>query len=400
MRQKLNALAVALVAGALLGPALPDAQAQSADRHAERRAERERREKGGAEETAQENRYPEAKRESPEASASARLAPKLEELFAAYEAGDTAKTEALATEVVGNPRANAYEKSLAQRMVGAVYANEDPEKALPFFEQAIAGNGLGNNDHYDTLFIVAQLHLQAQRYDRALATVDELLADSGSKDPQHLALKGNALYRMERYPEAIALLKPVVDADPQVDSAVQQILMASYAESGQAAEAAALGERVAAATPQDKTAQMNLAVTYLQSGQHDRAAEIYEKLRASGQLTDDRDYRNLFAVYANGEGKEAQALAVINEGIEKGVVKPDHKLHSAIGQMYYYADQPDQAIDAYRKAAASAPDGEAALNLAKILAAEGRDADSKQAAQQALDKGVAKPEEAKQLLAR
>ena len=44
-----------------------------------------------------------------------------------------------------------------------------------------------------------------------------------------------------------------------------------------------------------------------------------------------------------------------------------------------------------------APDGETYLNLAKVLGKKGRIAEAKQAAQQALDKGVKNPDDAKKL---
>jgi tetratricopeptide (TPR) repeat protein len=71
-----------------------------------------------------------------------------------------------------------------------------------------------------------------------------------------------------------------------------------------------------------------------------------------------------------------------------------------LGQANYFTGQIEPAIAAYAKAAPLAPDGEAYLNLAKILANEGRAAESRQAAQQALDKGVKNPEDARKLLAR
>ena len=98
------------------------------------------------------------------------------------------------------------------------------------------------------------------------------------------------------------------------------------------------------------------------------------------------------------DGKEKEAISVINEGLEKGVLKPDHQAYVALAQAYYFADQAGPAIDAYKKAAPLAPDGETYLNLAKALGKEGRFAESKQAAQQALDKGVKKPDDAKKFM--
>jgi len=57
------------------------------------------------------------------------------------------------------------------------------------------------------------------------------------------------------------------------------------------------------------------------------------------------------------------------------------------------------AIDAYRKAAPLAADGETYLNLARLLWQEDRIPEAKEAAKQAMAKGLKKPEEAKKILA-
>ena len=56
-------------------------------------------------------------------------------------------------------------------------------------------------------------------------------------------------------------------------------------------------------------------------------------------------------------------------------------------------------IDAYKKAAPLAPDGEAYLNLARVLWQEDRIPEAKEAARQAVAKGVKKPDDAKKILA-
>src|SRR3546814_12559376 len=77
-----------------------------------------------------------------------------------------------------------------------------------------------------------------------------------------------------------------------------------------------------------------------------------------------------------------------------------YQTYVALGQAYYFTDQPAQAIENYRKAAPLAPDGETYLNLARILWGEGQLGEAKQAAQKALDNGVKQPEEARKILAR
>ena len=108
---------------------------------------------------------------------------------------------------------------------------------------------------------------------------------------------------------------------------------------------------------------------------------------AAGQLTEDRDYRQLFTVYLNLDGKEREAATVIDEGLAKNILKGDHNTYLALAQSYYFSEQMPQAIDAYKKAAPLDDDGETYLNLARALWAADRVKEAKEAAQQAIGKG-------------
>jgi predicted Zn-dependent protease len=376
--------------------ATTSALAQSGSAQQERRAERAKR---GAEAPAK--RYPEATRQEPEARPSRSGASRLNKLSDAYEAQDVAQTQVLADEIIGDEKSSAYDKAMAARIAGALLIGQDDAKAMDYLQRALQFDGLGNNDHYEVMNIVAQLYAQEEQYDQALATIDRLQTETRSQDPAMTALKANVLIRQERYADAIALLRPLVDA-PEAKPEWQQLLMAAYAESGQGAEAARLAEQIAAATPDDKRSQLNLAATYLQTDQYDKAAAVYEALRAKGELTDEREYRNLMASYLSLDDGQDKAIEIINEGLEKNILKPDYQTYVALAQAYYFGEPQriDQAISAYQKAAPLAPNGETYLNLSKLLANEGRLAEAKQAAQSALDKGVRNPDEARRIISR
>lgn len=344
--------------------------------------------------------FPDATREAPKTKASSKLASRLQKVVEAYEKDDNENTRALADEILANESANEYDRAFASQLAAqAAYNSDDNAAAKRYLQQAIDLNALDNNGHYQSMFMLAQLHMQDDEYDQALALVDRYLGETKSQKPEEQVVKGNILYRLERYPEAIAVLKPAIDATPEPRSDWVQILMASYLESDQVAEAATLAEQIAARAPDDKRAQMNLAAVYMQAERMDKATETLERLRAAGQLTEDRDYRQLYSLYLNSENKEQEAIAVINEGLEKGILKPDYQPYVALAQAYYFSDQPGPAIEAYRKAAPLAPDGETYLNLARALWSESRIPEAKEAAKAALEKGLKRPDDAKKILA-
>jgi tetratricopeptide (TPR) repeat protein len=397
-----HALSAAVLALFLTGAATETfAQSASDAFHTGRKGRKADKEQQNKESTAKvEAKYPNATREEPEAKASAKLSAKLKKLFDAYGENDAATVVPLADEMIANDKANAYERAISARLAAASLIGEDDAKAMAYLQKAVDFNGLSNNEHYDSMLMLGQLQMQGDDDAKGLATVDKLIAETRTTNPEVLAIKGNALYRLERYPEAITALQQAIDAaGAEAKPEWQQLLMASYFDSDQPAKAAEIAEAALARNPDDKKLQMNLASIYMQAEQNDKAIALLEKMRAKGQLTEDRDYRNLYAMYLNTEGREKEGIAVIKDGLDKGVIKPDYQTYLALGQAYYFTDQPGLAIENYQKAAPLAPDGEAYLNLARILWGEDRLGEAKQAAQKALDKGIKKPEEARKILA-
>ena len=387
-RSHKQVLLSALIATILGGAVVADADAQS--RSSERR---------GHSSAKAEVLYPEATREEPKAKGSSKMSSKLQKLFKAYNDQDFEQTRALADEIIAADAANDYDKAVSNQLASqAAYNLDDMAGAKQYLQQAIDLNQLDNNGHYQALLMLAQLQLQDEQYPEGLANLDKYFAESKSNKPEEQVIKGQALYQTEKYAEAIPVLKAAIESAAEPKDSWSQLLMASYAEAGQVGEAVKVAEAMAAKTPDDKKAQLNLASMYMQADQMDKAAAVMDKLRASGQLTEEREYKQLYSIYANTENKEKEVIEVINEGMSKGILKPDYQVYLALAQSYYYSDQIAQAIEAWQKAAPLSKDGETYLNLARVLHSEGRIPEAKQAARDALAKGVKNPADANKII--
>lgn len=381
-----------VIATALSGAVIVDAAAQS------RSSERGNR--GGRQAAKAEVLFPEATRAEPDVKASSRLQSKLNKLFAAYNKDDFEQTRSLADEILATENANAYDKAVsAQLAAQAAYNSDDNASAKTYLQQAVDFNGLDNNGHLQSLLMLAQLQLQDEEYDVGLANLDKFFTESQSKRAEDLIIKGQALYQTERYAEAIPVLQQAIAASSEPKDQWNQLLMAAYSSNDQGAEAVAVARQIAERSPDDKRAQINLASMYMQTDQMDQAAAVMETLRAAGQLTEEREYRQLYSIYANTENAENKVIEVINEGLTKGVLKEDHQVYLALAQSYYFTDRIPQAIDAWQKAAPLSPNGETYLNLARVLHGEGRVPEAREAARQALAKGgLRKPEDAQKII--
>lgn len=346
-----------------------------------------------------EAKYPQATRTEPTDRASARVAPQLQRMFKDYEDGESAKAVEAADRILADERANGYEKAMAARVAAVSLINEDDARAIAYLQRTLELNGLNNNDHYEAMFLLAQLQSQQEGQGaQALATTERLLTETRSNRADFLALKGSILYQMERYAEALEPLKQAMHNATEPRQDVTQLLMATYAELDQTGEAVKLAEQLAAANPDDVRTQMNLASVYMQADRSDQAVAVLERLRASGKLTEERDYRNLYAMYSNAQGQERKAIEVINEGLAKGILKDGYETQNALAQAYYFSEQIEPAIAAWRKAAPLAPDGRTWLNLARALFNEGRMPEAREAAQNAINKGLSNPEDARRII--
>ncbi len=391
-----QAVLTVLIATALGGVVVTDAVAQT--RSTERNSDR----RGGKNTAKAEVMFPEATREEPNIKASPKLGKQLQKMIDSYNDSKFPETRALADEILANSAANNYDKSLAAQLASqAAYNLDDSAAAIKYLDQVLEFNGLDNNGHYQSLLMKGQLQIQEDQTEAGLVTLDKYFAETKSAKPEELIIKGQALYQLERYNEAIPVLKQAIAASPTPKDNWNQLLMAAYSEAGQTGEAVKEAEAIAARTPDDKKAQMNLASMYMQADQMNKAADVMGKLYASGKLTDEREYKQLYSIYANTEGKEQDVIKVITDGQAKGILKADdYQAYLALAQAYYYSEpaQTEKAIEAWQKAAPLSKDGETYLNLARVLHAEGRTSEAKAAAQQALAKGVKNQADAKKII--
>lgn len=391
---------LAAAIGALLAlGSIADASAQvTRERHDRRTAEREARASEAEEEAPA--KYPQATRQSPEKDVPSDARKQVNEMITAYNEDDFAKARELSAALMASGSSSTYIRALAAQIgAQAAYDLDDVPGAVALLKQAVEANGLDNNGHYDSMFLLAQLQIQQGDDAAGLATLDRLISETKSEDPQKLILKGNTLYNMERYPEAAEAVKAALAASESPDPSWTQLLVGIYFELDQPEEAARVAEEILAKDPGNKRMQLNLASIYLQADQMDKAAAVLERVRASGALESEQEYRQLYATYLNMDGRESQAIAVIEEGLSKGILKPNHEVYLALAQSYYYTDNDAKAIEFYTKAAPLDDDGDTYLNLARVLWQADRIAEAKRAAQQAIDKGIGNPEEARKILA-
>lgn len=299
---------------------------------------------------------------------------------------------ASAQAIIANPEASNNEKSEAAYQVVLASLKMDNTafaKPIEYSEIALKNDGLNNNQQYSLMLLLSQMQLAQKNYEQALATVNRFAKETGINDLAVEKVRGNALFRLDRFAEAAPALQKAYDLDKGTDPNLGTMLMESYLKTGQKAKADAIVEQTTAgADPNDAAAQLRQLQILANAKQYEKASKAFETLYAQGKITNLAGYEAGYVSYLNLTGKEAQAAKIINDGIAKGVIVPDATIYNLLGQANYYSNNVDAAIQAWTKGSAMAKDGEQSRMLAQVYCEESRYAECKTAAQKALTQGV------------
>ncbi len=342
-------------------------------------------------------KYPLATRVEPDQKGSPALAKKRNQMIAAFQKDNDVEAKKIAGELRQDPNANANDKVTAQRILLMSVSKKDINnhmEAIPLLEEMITSNTLDNNTHFAFMSELAQRYLANQDYQDAFETANKFLNETKTEKKEILAVKGNALYRLKRENEAIAVLEKVHVIDPN-DMAVTQMLARAYSDTGQLGKAAALTKLVANASGNDRVTRVNLAITYRDAKQFQEAADVIADLRKDQQLVEERDYLTAMNIYSAMKNKEADLASVVQQGLDKGVLKATANNYNILAEAYYYGGDTNKAIAAWSKGAPLAKDGTTYLNLSIVQCQEEMWAACKESAKNAIAKGGINANEAK-----
>lgn len=383
--QYLKLAALVLLATAIV---VPDAEAQR-----QRRGETETRAP----------QYPDATREAPAGQYSQRLQRQVNKLLTAYndQPADPDVVIAAAEELIANERATAYDKGMAQLLAGSIALSDGQDDvAIRYLTQAVEGNALNNDNHYGSMLSLAAAYSNKEQFDESDALLARMISETKTTNPKVYALQGSNFFNNDKYEQAIAPLKRAMELETdEREPALPQMLMAVYTELGRDAEAVGVAEEIYNRDKDDKRALLNLALMYTNADMGDKAAALLDGARAAGKFNEAADYQRLVSAYYNMD-RQADAAAVLQEGMDKQLLPADAKNYLQLAQFRYFGEDIPAAIEAARKGAAVSQDGEISLFLAQVLDQEDRNAETKAAAKEAIAKGLKNPGDAWMVLAR
>lgn len=355
----------------------------------------EQQQKKSGKQEKQETKYPHATRKQPSnTGVSAKEGKTLNEGLQAANSGDSA-TALKDLQPIADSSSNAYAKSLAMLGLAQIkYRSGDTKGAIALQKQALDSNALDNDSYFQGLETLAQMYIADEDYTDALTTLNTWSKESGAQSADIEALKGNAYYRLQKYPEAVAAIQKAKSLSDKPQPSWDQIEMASYFAMDKYDDAAKLAEAALAKDPNNSTLLQNVIAIYINAHQDQKALALLERARANGQIKDEAGYMNMAKMYDNlGQSSDnpkpnaMKAVGVLKEGMSKGIIQPGFDSYKLLGDSYAIAGDYKDAVDAYGKAAPDAKTGEVDFLRGQMLENLGRHKEAKEALTQAVAKG-------------
>ena len=334
-----------------------------------------------------ETKYPNATRQEPKLEMSQGDQKDLNKAADLVNGDKGDEAEPLVQKVIANERASKYAQAFAHQLQGQIYYEKDKSAdAIAEYRKAIELDALPNDAHFQIIYQVAQLQVQDEKYQDALATLDQWSKLTNTETADELALKANAYYRLDRHQEAIDTMKKAIAMSDKPNDTWNQILMASYFELNQYDQAAQVVQQQLAKNPNDKKLMNQLATIYIQGDKPQQALDVLSKAKSQGLITTGDDYLQLAKLYGAAD-KYKEASATLKEGLEKGLLKPSFDVYKLQGDLCVQAEDDPCAIDAYTKASPEAKDGNVDYQLGYLLFYSDRSKDAADALSRAITKG-------------
>lgn len=327
----------------------------------------------------------------------------------AVTANDKAKALQYLQPIADGGSKSKYAQALALQGLATVkyQIDNDPKGAIALLQQSLANGVLPNDTYFQLEYMLAQFQVADEEYQPALDTLTKWRAEGKKETANSYALEGNIDYRLGKFPEAITAIKKAQSLTDKPDPAWNQILMASYSQSGQGDQAAQVAQQALAANPNDPNALDNTVAVLMQANKNDEAIQVMEKARASGSLKTEANYVNLAKLYliraqsssTDSKPDAEKSAQVLEDGMSKSIVTPSADNYLLLGEADELSDNTSKAVDAYTKALPTAKDGEAAIRGGQILLSQQKYSAAKSMIQQGIDKGVKQKGAAYMLLA-
>ncbi|MET1254681.1 tetratricopeptide repeat protein [Aliikangiella maris] len=283
-----------------------------------------------------------------------------------------------------------YVKSVVAMNIASAYSQQsDYKSALPYFENALSfGEGQLDHDRLQGLRVnVATLMYSVGNKQKAVELINDWLAKSIKDDPKVYYLLAAMKAEASKFKEALCPAYLAVKHEDKPKKSYYNILLLSHYEQKDIIGSTSVLKEMVEVFPRENSYWRQLSSMYLQLDKTKDSLAVMEMLYLNGGFETETDYKTLSSLFAYEEVSYRSA-EILEEGLNKGIVKPEERNLKAIANNYRVSKEVDKAIVAFGRTAEAADDGEHFLTQADLYVEREKWTDAIKSLNKALKKGV------------
>ena len=247
------------------------------------------------------------------------------------------------------------------------YLMEDYPKSIGSYEKVLQQPELPEALQQSTLKTLAQLHFTVEDYDKALETINRLMAAIAEPSADIYMLQGQAYFQMGDYEKALEPIKIAIQMNRDQGKVPREnwllLLRVIYWEMKDFDNMLVVIKELIQEYPKD-TYVLTLAGVYSELGDTKKQLALTEALYEKGYIDGKQHAVNLANLYLL-HGMPYKAAVILEKEMAAGKVEENTRNLRLLSQSWYSARNDRKAIPPLVKAAARGDDSELFMRLAQ-----------------------------------
>jgi tetratricopeptide (TPR) repeat protein len=286
---------------------------------------------------------------------------------------------------------NAYEIASVHNMKAFVaFSQEDYPQAIRSYEAVLAQRPqIPMGLELATLYALGQLYFVQEDYRKAVEYLNTWFQEAENPGPQPYIFLAQAYYQLQQFKDIPRTVQTAMDIARERDQEIQEnwwlLIRAAYYELEDWPKVIEILEVLVEEFPK-KDYWVQLSGLYGQENQVKKQVAAIWLAYLQGMLDQEREILNLTGLLLQDD-VPYYAARILQQEIDKGVVKAEPKNLQMLAQAWQLAQEVDKAIPAYQEAAKKSDEGELYFRLAQLYLDKDQCDKSVDAAENAIQKG-------------
>jgi tetratricopeptide (TPR) repeat protein len=315
-----------------------------------------------------------------------RVGKKVQAAFEAYSADQMPEAIQILKDIETDDK---FDRAYVDRFLGNLLASQEGQgqNALDYLLRSVADQQLNDNEHAQTLRLVADLNMQQKQYDQAILWYERWMDFTCKEDPDVYTRMAQAYYETKQLPKMIAPADKAIQMYEKPNKNPYVLKLTSYYERKMYRETIDVAETLVKLFPDNKQWWTQLGFFYMLVEDYKKALQTFELSYTRGYLEKASEIRALAQLYNTNEIPYKSAM-IQEKYIESGLLKADENTLLRLANAWHRAKHYEKAAKYYGQAARIANDADHYRKQGTLLLTAEKYPEALAALQKALDLGI------------